>query len=908
MVKLLLAALVVATLVACGPRPAPLPGGPTSGPLPESTQPPEPTALDQGSPQAPASSRTTIRFAVGAFERPAFAGIVEAFEAENPALRVELVSVEEVLGTGATLLDPEAAEDAEARLAAAADVINMGASWAAVRRGLLRDLEPFLEDDASFQDDNFYSGALDAYRWSGGTWALPTMINYQLVFFDRDLFDQAGVAYPAPGWTWDELQAKARALTARSGGRVTRWGLVLNNAAYRLVESQAGPLDDYDGDPPAPRYADEEVVAAVRRYADLVLRDQASPYFDSRPQGDAALVSPEQALIDAGQAAMWIDAGMMWWIYSQRGNIGVAPFPTVPGGPGLTPASVGGLVMSAGTRQPDAAWRWMDFVGRQPFSSMTMGIKLLPARRSVAEASGYWDDLDAMLADTLDYAVSRSYLARQPLAFAPFQTAVQSVISGGSSVDMAMARAQEQAEAALQQAAGAAGAGGAATPGVPAPQETPARPPTTIVFVPAGGARAVDPLRELAALFQQDHPGIVVDVHVPSVPGVPDLASLAGASDCFEWYPGFQHAEDREAVRSLSPLLAADAAFRLEDYLPQAVDPFLWQGELLALPADITPYIIEYNRDLLDSAGVSHPSADWTWEEFLSLAVVLTRGEGAGKRYGFVAEFYEINDLLLLTERLGARLIDDSLDPPAMSYDHPDTVEALRWYAALTTEHAVKPVFVTDVNRLMASSEGMLQREALIAEGRAAMWTVAAAGATALEGRADLNVGAVPPPMRADGSSPAPTLTASGYFISAASENPLACWQWITFLSGQPSAVQGLPARLSVATSDAFRARVGASRAEAYLASVTEAGERSALQLLNEEEWLGGALYWYGQAFGQVIEGRAGPEEALAGAQRLADDYRACVMALPDSSRGAWQTCVRQVDPSLPAFLFPSGN
>ena len=42
----------------------------------------------------------------------------------------------------------------------------------------------------------------------------------------------------------------------------------------------------------------------------------------------------------------------------------------------------------------------------------------------------------------------------------------------------------------------------------------------------------------------------------------------------------------------------------------------------------------------------------------------------------------------------------------------------------------------------------------------------------------------------------------TGYYISAQAKEPQACWQWITFLSQEPGAVQGLPARRSLAESD----------------------------------------------------------------------------------------------------------
>jgi multiple sugar transport system substrate-binding protein len=911
--KVLLGLLVaVLLLAACGApatEEAPSPGGATPAPSKavEATQPP---AVAPTKPPA-ATERTTIRFAINDYEQPMYEDMIKAFEEENPDLHIEVVSVNEVLGLG-PLGQMEVPDDASQRLAAAADVINMGVSRQDVEQGLVRDLTPFIEADANFQPDDFYSNSLAAYQWTGGTWALPTMLNYQLFFFDKDVFDQAGVSYPEAGWTWDDLLAKAKDLTVREGDQVTRWGFVPNIPPYRLIESRVGPLADYDAEPPTPRYDDADVVEAVRWFTNLYLKEQVMPYFEPTDEASNQLVSDEQALIDGGKAAMWVDVDLMWWIRSQQTNIGVAPFPVDASGLGLTPVAVGGLVMSAGTSQPEAAWRWLDFASRQALGAITMGIKFLPARRSAAEGGGFWTGLNEEFATTLRYVTDHGYATRSPVSYEAFDSAVNAVFKGEKSADDAMADAQKQAEDQLQaEAAERAGATPVPTFVVAPPEkETPvAEGAVTITFVPGLGSLNLEPFRALADQFNEAHPDVIVNVKMADfLSGAPSLPAMAKGSDCFEWYPSFQEAQNRDAILSLAPFADADPSFAIDDYLPQALAQFTWQGQLMGLPADITPYIIEYNKDLFDAASQDYPAMDWTWDDFLAIAVKMTQGEGDTKQYGFVAEYYELNDLLLLTERLGAKLIDESADPPALSYDDPATIEAMRWYVGLTTEYEVKPVFVTDLNKLLASSAAIVEREGLITSGRAAMWTSSPTAAAVFGGRGDLKVGAAPPPVRADGTSPGALLTTSGYFISAQTENKQACWQWITFLSEQPTAVQGMPARLSVAQSDAYRQMVGAEHADAYLASVSSSDRPSAFQLFTEEEWLTNAIYWYGQAFGQIVDGKASVEDALAVAQKLADDYRACVIAGGDFGQKAAQACAKETDPTLPDFLFASSE
>jgi multiple sugar transport system substrate-binding protein len=853
--------------------------------------------------------RTTIRFAISDFEAPIYEDLIAAFEEENPDLHVQVVSINEVLGLG-PIGDTDVPDDAEQRLAAAADVVSIGVSRAEVEQGLVRDLTPFIESDPNFDADDFFADSLASYQWDGGTWALPATANVRLIFFNKDAFDEAGVPYPEAGWTWDDLLVKAQALTVGEGDEVSQWGFVSpHGIAYRIIESRVGRMVDDSAEPPMPQFDSSDVADAVRWYTDLVLAEEVMPYFELADGEEEPAMSEEEVIIDEGRAAMWPEIDLLFGYRQQQGNIGVAPFPAdTPNWP-ANAISTDGFSMSAGTNQPEAAWRWIEFLSRQTLGSLGLGMTFMPARASAAETSGYWDDVDEELAAALRYALDHGYATREPVGYSAFDDAIRAILKGEKSVADALADAQTQAETDIQEAmAEQAGATPVPTFVVAPPEEEKpvSEDAVTITYVPGLGSFNLEPYRDLADRFAAENPDVVVEVKMfdftgGGTPGLPDLAK---GSDCFQWFPSFQAPENREAILNLEPFLDADPDFSTDGFYPQVLEQFTWQGQLWGLPADITPFIIEYNKDVFDAAGVDYPTTDWTWDDFLETAVALTQGEDEAKQYGYVAEVYELNDLLLMVERLGAKLVDADADPPALSFNDPDTVEAMRWYANLTTEHQVKPAYVTDITKLLGASSAYLEREALINDGQAAMWTNSPSTAALFGDREGLNLGAAPLPVRADGTSSSSFTGASGNFISAQTDHKQACWRWITFLAGQPSAVQGLPANRSVAESSAFREQVGAERADAYLASVGEGDQPSTFQIFSEEEWLGGALFWFGQAYGKVIEGETSVEEALDVAQQFADDYRACLVAKDDFGEEAWQACAQEIDPSLPSFLF----
>jgi ABC-type glycerol-3-phosphate transport system substrate-binding protein len=432
--------------------------------------------------------------------------------------------------------------------------------------------------------------------------------------------------------------------------------------------------------------------------------------------------------------------------------------------------------------------------------------------------------------------------------------------------------------------------------------ESPAE--TTITFALALGSPDLSLYRELADLFHEAHPDVAVEVTMPDFHSGPlGLRRMAETFDCFQWMPSLVDPENRSALLSLEPFLETDPSLAADDFYPHLLAQFTYQGQLWGLPGAVAPYVVEYNRDLFDAAGQDYPDLDWTWDDFVAAAVALTGGQGEARRYGFVSDVYEPNDLLVFVESLGARLVDLSVEPPAFSLDHPATVDAMRRYTSLTTEYGVKPVLATGPAEALELSRPYMVRKALIANGQAAMWTTSALAMPAWDERDELNVGVAPLPAGPQGTRGS-SMPASGYFISAGAAHPETCWLWITFLTGQPSAAQGLPARRSVAESDEYQRLVGAERAAAYLASVVAVEEPSTYTLQWQEGWLGGGSFWLAQAYHRIVEGEAGVDEALADAHALADDYRACVIASGGLDERAWQRCVLETDPTIPPALF----
>jgi len=76
-----------------------------------------------------------------------------------------------------------------------------------------------------------------------------------------------------------------------------------------------------------------------------------------------------------------------------------------------------------------------------------------------------------------------------------------------------------------------------------------------------------------------------------------------------------------------------DPTFKWNDFVAGARDAATVDGHVLGIPALIDNLAIVYNKDLFKQAGISPPTADWTWDDFRAAAAALT--DPSKKQYVF---------------------------------------------------------------------------------------------------------------------------------------------------------------------------------------------------------------------------------------------------------------------------------
>src|SRR5262245_45356647 len=88
-----------------------------------------------------------------------------------------------------------------------------------IYRGLIKELDPYIQSDKSLNIDDFYKARLESYQQKGKTYALPIDMGSGAIYYNKDMFDKAGLKYPDPKWTWNDVRELALKLTLDAGGK-----------------------------------------------------------------------------------------------------------------------------------------------------------------------------------------------------------------------------------------------------------------------------------------------------------------------------------------------------------------------------------------------------------------------------------------------------------------------------------------------------------------------------------------------------------------------------------------------------------------------------------------------------------------------------------------------------------------
>ncbi len=378
--------------------------------------------------------------------------------------------------------------------------------------------------------------------------------------------------------------------------------------------------------------------------------------------------------------------------------------------------------------------------------------------------------------------------------------------------------------------------------------------------------------------------------------------SMASNYDCFIFQNDPMNLGASGQFLDMSTFLQSEAPSFIQDFDPALLEAYRYQGALVDLPLTTQPTVMSYNANLLARRGLTAPSNDWTYADFLRLIQAAASTSPSDLSYGFAGgqdlNIYE----MLLSGRKVPPAIDFSAGLPVAQFNSPEMPDALAWLAGLAKTGALYRDATTSPQDWWLNMSGAFQA------GQIAFWDSRAGETNGagvyLSGTPLYTTGAVLLPVMPEGSwSYVRQSYDRGFYISRQSKNPQACWTLIKYLSEQPASFHGVPARISMAALPAWEASVGTEMAALYRTAAARVTREPVTTQSYNNAYIQAPLdTWFGQAMDVAFNG-GDIELALTEAQQKADVFLSCIKTVdtskvsPTEIQGKLTPCAKQADP-----------
>jgi multiple sugar transport system substrate-binding protein len=231
-------------------------------------------------------------------------------------------------------------------------------------------------------DTKPYGSNIDVLKDNGKIVALPYRSDIWILFYNKDIFDNAKVPYPTDDMTWDQFRETAKKLTSGEGNNKiygTYFHTWENVVADISTATRKGTLVDGNFDYLKPAY---ELALAMQQV------DKSAMSFAAAKTSSAHY----KAMFETGKVGMHV---MGTWHIGQliadknagqtNINWGIAKAPHFPENPaGTTVGNLTPVAITAYSKKMDSAFEFLQFIAGEKGASILGKMGLMPGYRSQA--------------------------------------------------------------------------------------------------------------------------------------------------------------------------------------------------------------------------------------------------------------------------------------------------------------------------------------------------------------------------------------------------------------------------------------------------------------------------------------------------------------------------------------------
>ncbi|WP_088816403.1 MULTISPECIES: sugar ABC transporter substrate-binding protein [Listeria] len=382
------------------------------------------------------SDQKVITYALWDKEQaPVYQEIAKDFEKENPDVKVkfEITPFAQYFTKLETAITGKNAPDVFwVNIPRAPDYINNGV------------LMPV--DDVKFDKDKIPEQYLKAYSKDGKLYGVPKDFDTNALFYNKKMFDDAGISYPDDTWTWATWQDAAKKLTKADENIYGLAAPLTWQGGYydTIYQNEGSPFVDKGK---KSGFSDQATIDGVDFWYSFTKNGSATPL------KDMAGTTGSELLLN-GRVAMSVEGSYMVPVIFKekygKDNIDVAPLPK--GKTRATTSNSLANVISAGTKNEDAAKRWVAFLSTKEASEKVAesGV-VIPAYQGAADAwiNAYPDKNLKVFTEAVDYAVPLPNTKNSSAAIAIESDVLSKAWTGEESIEAACKELADKANALL---------------------------------------------------------------------------------------------------------------------------------------------------------------------------------------------------------------------------------------------------------------------------------------------------------------------------------------------------------------------------------------------------------------------------------------------------------------------------
>ena len=247
----------------------------------------------------------------------------------------------------------------------------------------LEPLDEYIDAEGEDYKNNFFEALWPYNSMNDQIYGVPVSVVTSCLYYNKDLFDQAGVEYPTDDWTWEDVAEASKQIQSKIDD-VNGFTLPIGTLPYTLemyLWSNGTAFVDKDGKLDG-NINSNKSVEVFQKFQDM---EKDGVLYASEESGQTEMLG--------GKTAMYVDGTWPIKQFDEEGlNYGIAQIPKFEGTEhSISVINTCGIAISKDSKHKEEAWEFLKFWTGEEMNKYRINTEL-PALKSVVDSEGLRED------------------------------------------------------------------------------------------------------------------------------------------------------------------------------------------------------------------------------------------------------------------------------------------------------------------------------------------------------------------------------------------------------------------------------------------------------------------------------------------------------------------------------------